>query len=96
MTTQAEKPMSVKLDHDMRVRVERLAEARQRSMHWVMREAIQQYVEQEEKRESFRQSGIRAWNEYQATGLHVTFDEADAWLAKLEAGQDVEMPKCHI
>ena len=96
MTTQAVKPMSVKLDHDMRVRVERLAEARQRSMHWVMREAIQQYVEQEEKRESFRQSGIRAWNEYQATGLHVTFDEADAWLAKLEAGQDVEMPKCHI
>ena len=79
----------------MRVRVEHLAESRQRSMHWVMREAIQQYVEQEEKRESFRQSGIRAWNEYQATGLRVTLDEADAWLDKLEAGQDVEMPKCH-
>ena len=96
MTTRAARPMSVKLDQDMRARVEHLAESRQRSMHWVMREAIQQYVEHEEKREAFRQSGIRAWDEYQATGLHVTLEEADAWLAKLEAGQDVEMPKCHI
>ena len=96
MTTQAAKPMSVKLDHDLRVRVEHLAQARQRSMHWVMREAIQQYVEHEEKREAFRQSGIRAWNEYQATGLHVSLDEADAWLARLEAGQEVEKPECHI
>jgi predicted transcriptional regulator len=96
VNTNAARPVSVKLDQDMRARVEHLAESRQRSMHWVMREAIQQYVEHEEKREAFRQSGIRAWNEYQATGLHVTFEEADAWLAKLEAGQDVEMPKCHI
>jgi predicted transcriptional regulator len=62
----------------------------------MMREAIQQFVEHEEKREAFRQSGIQAWNEYQATGLHVTFEEADAWLAKLEAGQDVETPACHV
>jgi predicted transcriptional regulator len=96
VNTNAARPMSVKLDQDMRARVEHLAESRQRSMHWVMREAIQQYVEHEEKREAFRQSGIRAWKEYQATGLHVTLEEADAWLAKLEAGQDVEMPKCHI
>jgi len=96
VNTNAARPVSVKLDQNMRARVEHLAESRQRSMHWVMREAIQQYVEHEEKREAFRQSGIRAWNEYQATGLHVTLEEADAWLAKLEAGQDVEMPKCHI
>jgi predicted transcriptional regulator len=62
----------------------------------MMREAIQQYVEREEKREMFRQDGIRAWNEYQATGLHVTLEEADAWLAKLEAGHDVEPPDCHV
>ena len=87
--------MSVKLDHDMRVRHEKLAASRQRSMHWVMREAIQRYVEQE-KREAFRQSGIQAWNEYQETGLHATLEEADAWLARLEAGQDVEIPECHV
>ena len=61
-----------------------------------MREAIQQYVEREEKREALRQATLQAWQEYQTTGLHVTGDEADAWLAKLAEGQDVEPPQCHI
>ncbi|WP_254914540.1 CopG family ribbon-helix-helix protein [Pigmentiphaga sp. NML030171] len=60
-----------------------------------MREAITQYVEREEKREAFKQDAMRAWNDYQANGLHVTLEEADAWLAKLEAGEDAEPPKCH-
>ena len=68
---------------------------RQRTPHWMILQAVRQYVEREEKREAFRQDGIRAWNQYQATGLHVTSAEADAWLAKLEAGQDVEPPECH-
>jgi predicted transcriptional regulator len=96
VTATAARPMSVKLDQDMCARIERLAKSRRRTTHWMMREAIQQFVEHEEKREAFRQSGIQAWNEYQATGLHVTFEEADAWLAKLEAGQDVETPACHV
>lgn len=96
MTATVAKPMSVKLEPEIRARIERLAESRRRSTHWMMREAIRQYVEREEKRETFRQDGIRAWNEYQATGLHVTSEEADAWLAKLESGQDVDPPACHV
>lgn len=96
MAVAASKPMSVKLDAKTRARIEHLAESRRRTTHWMMREAIQQYVEREEKREAFRQDGIRAWNDYQATGLHVTSEEADAWLAKLESGQDVEPPECHV
>jgi predicted transcriptional regulator len=95
MTPPAARPIAVKLDLDTRERIKRLAEARHRSTHWMMREAIQQYIEREEKREAFRQDGIRAWNEYQTTGQHVTHKEADAWLAKLEADQDVEPPECH-
>ena len=90
------RPVAIKIDEDTRNRVKRLAEARQRSSHWMMLEAIRQYVESEEKREAFRQDGIRAWNEYQATGLHVSLEEADAWLAQLEAGKDVEPPECHV
>ena len=60
-----------------------------------MRAAIEQYVEREEKRESFRKDGIRAWEAYQASGRHVTHVEVDAWLAQLEAGNDVEPPECH-
>jgi predicted transcriptional regulator len=52
-------------------------------------------VSREEKREQFRQDALTAWNDYQATGLHATAEEADAWLAKLEAGEDAEAPQCH-
>ncbi len=96
MTAPAARPLAVKLDPDMRDRIKRLADARHRTAHWMMREAIQQYVEREEKREAFRQDGLRAWNAYQSNGLHVTLEEADAWLAKLEAGQNVEPPECHV
>ena len=79
---------SLKLDVEIKERVRRLASARRRSPHWVMREAIEEYVEREEKREQFRQDALVAWAHYQTTGLHVSAEEADAWLAKLEAGKD--------
>jgi predicted transcriptional regulator len=88
-------PVAIKLDVDIKERVKRLAEARHRTPHWLMREAIHQYVEREERREALRQDAITAWSEYQATGLHVTMQEADVWLAKLEAGQDRDPPTCH-
>jgi predicted transcriptional regulator len=87
---------SLKLDSAMKERVHRLASARRRSAHWVMREAVQQYVEREEKRERLRQDALAAWADYQTTGLHVTAEEADAWLAKLEAGKRAVIPKCHV
>lgn len=86
---------SLKLDIKTKERIQRLASVRRRSPHWVMREAIEQYVEREEKREQFRQDALAAWAHYQTTGLHVTAEEADAWLAKLEAGKDAAPPKCH-
>ena len=95
MTTSAARPVAIKIDADTRERLKRLAATRQRTSHWLMREAINQYITREEKREEFRQDGINAWNEYQSTGRHVTFEEADTWLAKLESGLDVEPPECH-
>ena len=81
---------------DTKARLKRLADARQRTSHWLMREAITQYVDREEKRESFRQDALKAWEAYRTTGLHVTAEEADAWLAKLEQGNDVDPPECHV
>ena len=86
---------SLKLDQNLKKRVQRLASERRRSAHWVMREAVEQYVSREEKREKLRQDALAAWNHYQTTGLHATAEEADAWLAKLEAGKDAKAPECH-
>jgi predicted transcriptional regulator len=85
---------SLKLDVEVKERVQRLAAVRRRSAHWLMREAIEEYVEREERREQFRQDALTAWANYQATGLHVTAEEAESWLAKLEAGKDAAPPKC--
>ena len=86
---------SLKLDTKTKERLQRLASARRRSPHWVMCEAIEQYVEREEKRERLRQDALAAWNHYQTTGLYVSGEEADAWLAKLQAGNKAAPPKCH-
>ncbi|HHH49061.1 MAG TPA: ribbon-helix-helix protein, CopG family [Gammaproteobacteria bacterium] len=86
---------SVKIDDELKNRVQRLANMRRRSAHWIMREAIRDYVEREEKREAFKQDALDAWTAYQSNGQHLTLKEADAWLAKLEAGEDAELPECH-
>ncbi|MGE0664925.1 MAG: CopG family ribbon-helix-helix protein [Sphingomonadales bacterium] len=85
---------SLKLDEALKSRVQDLADAKRRSAHWIMREAIEQYVEREEKREALKRDALHAWEQYQATGLHVTDTDADAWLAKLEGGEDADMPEC--
>jgi predicted transcriptional regulator len=87
---------TLKLDVATRKRVQRLASARRRSPHWLMREAIEEYVDREEKREQFRQAALAAWEHYQTTGLHVPAGEADAWLAKLEVGKSLPPPKCRV
>jgi len=95
MPTATAKTVSVKLDTDMRIRMEHLAEARHRTAHWMMREAIEQYVEREEKREAFRQDTIKAWDEYRETGLHATAGEVDAWLDSWGSDHELPAPVCH-
>ena len=89
-------PLSVKVDQETKARMQRLADARDRPTHWVMIEAIKQFLDREEKRESFKQAAIQAWNNYQQTGLHVSSADANAWLAQLAAGKHEAPPKSHI
>jgi predicted transcriptional regulator len=60
-----------------------------------MREAIEQFLEREEARERLNQETLAAWADYEKSGQHLTGDEVDAWLARLEAGEDAEPPQCH-
>jgi predicted transcriptional regulator len=83
------------LDPEIESRLLQLAESRPQPADTLMRQAVEQYVEREERREQLRQDALVAWAEYQATGQHVTGDEADVWLSRLEAGEDVEPPAPH-
>ena len=86
---------SVKLDDDMKGRVQHLAQARKRTSHWIMREAISQYVEREEKREALRRDTLKAWEGFQETGLHATAEEVDQWLASWGTENELPAPECH-
>jgi predicted transcriptional regulator len=61
-----------------------------------MREAIEEYVLREEKREQFRLDTLASWEHYETTGLHVTDEEMDEWAANLKVGSKVPELKCHI
>jgi predicted transcriptional regulator len=87
---------NLKLDPEVMRRVDQLAVARSRSSDSIVREAIGEYLTRAEKREQFKRDAIAAWEDYQATGLHVTDEEFDEWVAKLEAGEDAPLPKCHV
>ena len=43
-----------------------------------------------------RTDALAARDDYRTTGMHLTAEEADAWLAKLEAGKRAAIPKCHV
>jgi predicted transcriptional regulator len=87
---------NLKLDPEVMRRVDQLAVARSRSSDSIVREAIGEYLTRAEKREQFKRDAIAAWEDYQATGLHVTDEEFDEWVAKREAGEDAPPPKCHV
>lgn len=88
-------PTSVKLDEDMKERAQHLADSRKRTSHWIMREAIAQYVGRKEKREALHRDTLKAWEEFQQTGLHATAEEVDRWLAKWGAENEEPAPECH-
>jgi predicted transcriptional regulator len=86
---------SVKLDDDMKNRIQHLAEARHRSTHWIMREAIRDYVEREEAKENFKQEALSSWKNYQESGRHLTNQEVQNWLSTWGTDKEAEIPPCH-
>jgi len=86
---------SVKLDESLKTRIQHLADVRHRSAHWIMREAIQSYVEREESRESFKQEALTSWTVYQETGQHLSGKEVQNWLDTWGTGDETELPQCH-
>jgi predicted transcriptional regulator len=86
---------SLKIDNSLKGRVQQLANQRRRSPHWIMLEAIQQYVEREEARESFKQEAQASWAAYKETGRHLTGKEVSAWLNSWGTDDEKPAPECH-
>lgn len=95
METTLHRPVSLKLDQVDHDRLKSLADARHRTPHFLMKEAIRQYLGREEARESFKQEALAAWQEYQETGQHLTEQETTQWLKTWGSDKEKTMPPCH-
>ena len=58
----------ITLDEHTRLRLKRLGEQRERSPHWLMRTAILEYLDREERYEQEKQEDMARWETYQLTG----------------------------
>jgi predicted transcriptional regulator len=86
---------SLKIDDTLKGRVQQLAGQRRRSPHWIMLEAIQQYVEREEVRDSLKQEALASWAAYKETGRHLTGQQVRAWLNTGGTDAEKAVPECH-
>ena len=86
---------SVKLDDDLKNRIQHLADLRQRSADWIMCKAIRDYVEREEAQEDFKQEALASWTAYQETGRHLTGQEVRDWLKTWGTDNEKDIPECH-
>jgi predicted transcriptional regulator len=85
---------TLKLDEELKDRVRRLAESQRRTPHWLMREAIADYVARAERRETFKQEALESLRQYRDEGFHLTGDEVDAWLETWGTERETEVPPC--
>jgi predicted transcriptional regulator len=87
--------VTIKLDAADRNRIESLASAKKRTPHYLMKEAILDYVKKEEARQNFIAAAQSSFEHYKETGLHITLDELSAWVEQVQQDPNAPVPPCH-
>lgn len=87
--------VTVKLGLSDRERIASLATMKKRTPHYLMKEAILEYVQREEARQNFIKVAQTSFEHYKETGLHITFDEFSTWVDDVQKKPDVPIPACH-
>ena len=73
----------IKLDDKTQDRLKALAEKRNRSPHWIMKTAIEGYLEREEGYEREKSEDMKRWERYQLTGTSVDQESVETLLTEL-------------
>ena len=85
--------MGVKLDEELRKRLKTLGELKQRSPHWLMKKAIQEYLAREEAYEREKREDGERWQRYQETGEYISNEAMMSWLDTWGTDKEGECPK---
>jgi predicted transcriptional regulator len=88
--------MSIKVDDELKDRIQKLADSKDRSPHWIMRAALNEYVAREEGKARFKAEALESWTAYQETGLHITGEEVQNWLSTWGTDKETASPACHV
>ena len=70
---------NVRLTEETETRLEALSKARDRSPHYLMKLAIERFLDVEEALESERNIVLDRWKEFEATGEAIGSNEMEAW-----------------
>lgn len=89
----AKTTIGVKVDEATRDRLRALAQARNRTPHWMMRTALLEYLEREEQAERERVDDAARWERYVLTGEAVPHEQVREWLGGLAEGRDTGCPR---
>ena len=89
------KNVTIKLSDADRARIQSLAAIKQRTPHYLMREAIDAYLQKEEAEQAMLKLVDAGNAHFEATGLHVTTAEMRAWLADTSTNPNALRPECH-
>lgn len=68
------------LDETLKAQLAALARRKQQTEDSLLDEAVRDYLAREDGRAGFLAEAERSWQDYQADGLHLTGEEARAWL----------------
>lgn len=79
----ANSTMGVRLSEETQQRLEALGKARDRSPHYLMKNAVERFLETEEALETERQIVKSRWEKYELTGETVDHGEVEAWAASV-------------
>jgi predicted transcriptional regulator len=83
----------VKLDDETRKRLAELGAIRDRSPHWLMRQAIDQFLDREERYEREKREDMAEWQDYLLTRKGIDGEKMEVWLEQLAQGKQAPCPE---
>jgi predicted transcriptional regulator len=83
----------IKLDDKTLGRLKALAEKKSRSSHWLMRTAIEKYLDREELYELEKAEDMARWDRYVTTRKAIDGDKVGHWLTDLTHNKQTPWPK---
>lgn len=85
--------MGVKVDRSVQTRLKTLAKQKDRSPHWLLKKAIEEYLVREERWEQEKLEDGARWEKYAATGETYSLEQVSTWMRRLRDGKKAKWPR---